>query len=235
MFRRQSGANLLLIGQHAEAAANLLTSALLSLAAHQPLLANGTPESGLRFHVLGGLTADVGTDGAEERLLHGLPVLLAGARELPTVIGELAAEVDRRHKNGEMNAPPQFLFINGLQRFRDLRKAEDDFGFSRRGEEKPNPARQFVTLLREGPPVGVFTVVWCDTLNNLQRCLDRQAMRELEMRVLFQMSAADSSTLIDSPLASRLGLHRAFYYNEEQGRLEKFRPYGAVTETVAER
>jgi S-DNA-T family DNA segregation ATPase FtsK/SpoIIIE len=85
-------------------------------------------------------------------------------------------------------------------------------------------------MLREGPAVGVFTLVWCDTLNNLQRALDRQALREFEMRVLFQMSAADSSNLIDSPQASKLGLHRAFYYSEDQGRLEKFRPYGAVTE-----
>jgi DNA segregation ATPase FtsK/SpoIIIE, S-DNA-T family len=54
------------------------------------------------------------------------------------------------------------------------------------------------------------------------------------MRVLFQMSAADSSNLIDSPLASRLGPYRAFYYTEDQGRLEKFRPYGAVAEEWVE-
>ena len=49
--------------------------------------------------------------------------------------------------------------------------AEDEFAFSRRGEEKPNPAKLFATLLRDGPPVGVFTVAWCDTLNNLNRAL----------------------------------------------------------------
>jgi S-DNA-T family DNA segregation ATPase FtsK/SpoIIIE len=86
------------------------------------------------------------------------------------------------------------------------------------------------TILREGPTVGVFTLVWCDTLANLQRALDRQALREFQMRVLFQMSAADSSNLIDSPLASKLGPHRAYYYTEDQGQLEKFRPYGAVSE-----
>ena len=30
----------------------------------------------------------------------------------------------------------------------------------------------------------------------------------------------------DSPAASRLGVHRAILYDEGQGRLEKFRPYG---------
>lgn len=45
------------------------------------------------------------------------------------------------------------------------------------------------------------------------------------MRVLFQMSANDSSTLIDAPVASRLGPNRALYFSEEEGRTEKFRPY----------
>jgi S-DNA-T family DNA segregation ATPase FtsK/SpoIIIE len=43
--------------------------------------------------------------------------------------------------------------------------------------------------------------------------------------VLFQMSANDSASLIDSPKASGLGLHRALFYNEHEGSLETFRPY----------
>ena len=51
-------------------------------------------------------------------------------------------------------------------------------------------------------------------------------MRELDHRVLFQMSANDSSNLIDSPAANKLGANRALSYSEEQGVMEKFRPYG---------
>ena len=40
------------------------------------------------------------------------------------------------------------------------------------------------------------------------------------------MSANDSSTLIDTPAASKLGENRALYYSEEANRIEKFRPYG---------
>ena len=50
------------------------------------------------------------------------------------------------------------------------------------------------------------------------------------MRVLFQMSAADSSTLIDIPAASKLGVHRALFYSEDRGQPEKFRPYGLPSE-----
>ena len=62
-------------------------------------------------------------------------------------------------------------------------------------------------------------------MNNFQRAFERNAMREFEVRILFQMSQNDSGNLIDSPLAGRLGPHRALLFSEEQGRLEKFRPY----------
>jgi S-DNA-T family DNA segregation ATPase FtsK/SpoIIIE len=39
------------------------------------------------------------------------------------------------------------------------------------------------------------------------------------------MSANDSASLIDSPKAGALGLHRALFYNEQEGWLETFRPY----------
>jgi hypothetical protein len=127
---------------------------------------------------------------------------------------------------------PVYLFLFGLQRFRDIRPEEEDFGFGRRSEERPppSPGKLFGTVMRDGPALGIHTIAWCDSLTNVSRALDRQGLREFEMRVLFQMSAADSSNLIDSPLASRLGLHRAVFYSEERGQPEKFRPYGLPPE-----
>jgi hypothetical protein len=46
------------------------------------------------------------------------------------------------------------------------------------------------------------------------------------MKVIFQMNANDSSTLIDNPVASRLGRNRALFLTEEMSQPEKFRPYG---------
>jgi hypothetical protein len=45
------------------------------------------------------------------------------------------------------------------------------------------------------------------------------------MRVVFQMSSDDSNAIIDSTVAAKLGQHRALFYSEEEGRLEKFRPF----------
>ena len=68
-------------------------------------------------------------------------------------------------------------------------------------------------------------MLWADTYAALDRTLDRRALGEFDNRVLFQMSASDSSNLIDAPTANRLGLHRALFYSEQQGLTEKFRPY----------
>ena len=126
---------------------------------------------------------------------------------------------------GEADAPSIYLvLIYDLQRLRDLRKQEDDFSFSR-GRRKANPAKQFAALLREGPPLGIHVLIWCDTLNNLYRTFDRQALREFETRILFQMSVADSSTLIDSPAGQQAGRASRLSAQRRARPLEKFRPY----------
>ncbi|MCI0683579.1 MAG: AAA family ATPase [Gemmataceae bacterium] len=215
VFRRQSASNLMMVGQQDEAALALFVSSALSLAAGQPDL-EPMP-----------MVFAQAVEGLGDEVVNALPdiaaVTLTPQRELPALLNSWNEELDKRNR-GESRTTPRFLFLYGLHRLRDVRRPDDDFGFSRKGEEA-SPYRQLVRLLREGPPVGLFTIVWCDTAANLQRYFDRQTLREFEMRVVFQMSATDSSTLMDTPVASRLGPQRAIFYTEDQGKLEKFRPY----------
>src|SRR5205814_10675088 len=74
--------------------------------------------------------------------------------------------------------------------------------------------------------VGIHMMIWYDTLINFNRSFDRTMLRECTQRVLFQMSSADSSHLVDSPAASRLRRNRALFHREAQETPEKFRPYG---------
>ncbi|MDB5307143.1 MAG: ftsK [Gemmataceae bacterium] len=223
-FRPQGAANLLLIGQNEEAARGLFAASLLGLAAQLP---PGT--AGHAFTILDGTPDDA--DDAEylRKLTARLPhAVRAPARsELPAALADLAVEVDRRQKGETADKTPRFLFVFGVHRFRELRKSEDDFGFGRRGADRdPSPAERFATILREGPALGIHAVVWGDSLTNLNRTFDRPLLREFGVRVLFQMGPTDSSTLMDSPAASRLGRNRALLLQEEQERPEKFRPYG---------
>lgn len=225
VFRRQSGANLLIVGQQDEAALGIELAAIVGLVAQFPAGSESPP---LRIEVLDGTPDDSDSSRLIERSVAGLPVpVRCGTwRDTAAVIDELTAEIERRQNERLFDEPPIFLVIHDISRFRDLRKSDDDFGFGMsRGEERPSPSKQFATLLRDGSGVGVHVIAWCDSLNNLNRSLDRQALREFEMRVLFQMSPNDSSSLIDTPAAGKLGPNRALFSSEEEGRSEKFRPY----------
>ncbi len=223
VFRPQSAANLLLLGQHEEAALGLISASLVALAAR--LRANG---AGRTFTVIDGTPDD--SEYADHlrnvATALGLSDAVVERPNLAAAVGEVAAELARRQNGETADRSPRFLVVHGLQRLRELRKPEEEFGFGRKGEKQVTPGEQFATILRDGPPLGLHVICWCDSLTNLQRALDRQALRDFALRVLFQMSPADSSNLIDSPAASRLGRNRALYVEEGTERPEKFRPYG---------
>src|SRR5207248_6799754 len=104
------------------------------------------------------------------RLLDALPgsIAVAGVEEAGQLLAALAAEVSRRRQE-RTPAPPLFLIIDDLSRFRDLRKSDDDFGFGSSRDKAPSPGQMFSEILREGPAVGVHVIVWCDSYNNIDR------------------------------------------------------------------
>lgn len=224
-LRPQSGANLMMVGQRDDAAMNLMSTAIVSLATQ-------LRPSSVRFVVLDGSPPDSPFAGTFERVTDALPhdCQMVSWHGVSDTIAELAKDVDRRMEGDRHDAPSVILLIYGLQRYRMLRRSEDAFGFSLDEEAGPRPDVQFATILREGPAVGVHVITWADTLGTLERTLDRQTVREFDHRVLFQMSATDSSNLIDAPTANQLGFHRALLYSEEQGGLEKFRPYAPLSD-----
>jgi len=111
-----------------------------------------------------------------------------------------------------------YLCIAGIQRARDLRSVDI--------YSPAEAVEQLSKILREGPDLGIHTLVWCDTYSNLERVLQRQDISEFELRIALQMSVNDSNSFIESPAANKLGPYLALFYDEERsGVLEKFRPY----------
>ncbi len=231
LFRRLGGNHLLIVGQNEEAALGVSAALLIGLAAQYPQSTDATTRSGARFFILDGTPEDHPHTGELARIAGYLPhgVNVGGWRDTGRILSEVAGEVRRRQESGG-DGPELFVFIHDLARFRDLRRREDEFSFSKREDEDAAPVDQLDAILREGSGLGVHVITWCDTVNNLNRHFSHQVLREFEMRVLFQMSPADSGQMLDSPLASKLGPHRALFYSEEQNRLEKFRPYGLPSE-----
>jgi len=216
MFPRQSGRHLLLVGQNDEAIAAIFGLAIIGLAAQHPR--DKVPA----FYLIhGALTDTPEFDFLEAAATKGRAKVTQG-HEAPDFIAEVHAEMKRRSDEGSAGDPPVFLLVHGLQKFRKLRY-EEDFSFG--GDDSPKPGNQLNEIINEGPPLGIHLITSLDTLNNIQRCLSRKALSELGMRVLFQMSANDSASLIDSPKAGSLGLNRAMFYSEHESRMEVFRPF----------
>jgi len=219
-FRRQTGNNLLIVGQRDEATLAIFCTGLVALAAQYPL--------GSAQFILCDATAP-GTPHRDylEKVIRAIPhkITLAKPGDLPEIMKGLAAEAARRAELPDPDAaPPVFLFIHGLQRFSRLRY-EEDFSFSSSNETEANPGAVLNNLICERTRLGFHVIASCDSYNNVTRFLSRKAISEFEFKVLFQMSANDSASLIDSPKAGMLGLHRAILFNAQEGYLETFRPY----------
>jgi len=225
-LRAQTAASALIVGNNEEQGAAMVCSALLALATwarcapDQAGLEAGAP----LVTILDATPPDLSHADLLPGVARAMGARLAGVREVRDALATLAAEVDRREASGNASHAPALLVVFGLHRFRDLRRA-DDFAFST-DADKPEPAAAvFSRVLRSGPSVGVHTLVWCDTASNADRALERTALREFNTRVLMQMSAGDSTQLIDGPQASTLGSHRALLFSDDTGIIEKFRPY----------
>lgn len=217
-FLPQSGQHLLLVGQREDAELAILTIALLGLAAQYPA-------GSARF-----VWFDSSVPGSKgQEYLAGvwsglkLPLTLARAGDLAAVLASLSQELRQRADQPDAGTHPIFVILPGLQRFKKL-MPEDEFSFGG-GASGPVPSDDLKALLSGGPAAGIHLLVSCDNYTNLNRYLGRKALADCGLRVLFQMSANDSSSLIDSPKANLLGLNRALLFHEAEGWLETFRPY----------
>lgn len=224
-FRRRSASNLLLVGQNEDHAMGMLGVGIIGLAL-QDTAAPAAQRS--RTVLIDGTPADTSYAGLLPRTAEaaGSRVENVEYRAVPAAIAKLHEELKSRmaDETGATSQPPVFLVIAGLQRFRTLQKSEDDFGFGGGDTDAPKPDKQLAELVREGPAVGIHTIVWCDSAANLERFFKRQSLSEFDSRVLLQMSVNDSSNLIDSPAAGNLGRDRALLFSEERGTVERFRP-----------
>ena len=220
LFQKQSGSNLLIVGQSDERATTLLSVALAALAAQYP-------QDKARFVILDSTPPGFPQREFFQRVIESIPhevIQLTATNSLGEIMTALSADLKNRSTDERLAAPETFLLIQGLQNFKKL-KQEDDFSFSTGDAQLANPAAVLLELITEGPARGFHVIATCDTFNNVNRFLGRKTLSEFEMRVLFQMSASDSASLIDAPDAATLGFHRGLFYHDREGHIETFRPY----------
>jgi hypothetical protein len=105
-LRRQSGANLLIIGQHEEAALATLCVAMVSLAAQHP-------PGGATFYVLDATPADSTLAGAFNQVAAALPheTKLVEWRAVGDAVNEIADEVQRRRDGEQGGGTGPVIFV----------------------------------------------------------------------------------------------------------------------------
>lgn len=238
LTRRSSG-NVLVVGTAQTQTRGILVAAASQLAGIPGLDEGGAAADRPEVFVLHSPEID---EGAWQRVARelGLNVTIVTSTSIPEVLSKLDDVRQSRDGVGTDNVP-QVLIVDGLQNFRQLRRPEDDYGFSSGGLSSPfgnesaapppvDPGKLFSTLLAEGPERGLFVIASVDGYPAADRALGRKGLREFGTRVLFRLSANDSSSLIDSPAASKLDSLRGLVYDDATGDFEKFRPFAIPKE-----
>ncbi len=207
-----AGRNLLMIAPPESRGAVL--SGLLSS------LVRGDPES--RVVYFDGHRPGDGGSVAAWLTAAGVAVESVPPRESEPKMVHLDTVVKDRIESAE-DGPPLFIVIDPLERFRDLRQ-DDTFHFSLDSAEAAGGGLALQNVLREGPAVNVFSIVVCGATETLARWLPRNALHDLELRLLGRLNASDSAALIDTPAAAELSTATMLLYDDADGRIIKFRP-----------
>ena len=214
-FRRQSGANMMILTRDESEGVGMSISALVSI------LLQRRPGSA-RVYVADFTTADSEwAEHAEEiaRCFPGDITVIGKQKEIGAMLATVAEAV-RLQGESLSGKESVILLLQGMHRIKALRENNDD-------ENGQNAIELLETILRDGPETGVHVIAWSDTLANAMRGLSRKAMAEFGLRVGTAMSADESMNFFDDLAASKYYKpHRALFTDEDRpGQRITFRPY----------
>ena len=153
VFRPQSGSNVLIVGQNDEAALAMMIMGALGIAAQHP---PAGPQA-CRFYLLDGSPVDSALAGQLGRLKDVLPHPVTNVtwRSSARRSAGWPRRWKRRQESTSDDQAPIYILIYDVQRFRDLRKSDDDFGYSATTKTSPRlRQRSSVMSCAMGPPSG---------------------------------------------------------------------------------
>lgn len=143
--------------------------------------------------------------------------------EVSECLLSIAREIDIRKTDDSNTKQNIYLSFYAFQRAQMFKKVSE--------YQLSEDAKLLDYILKNGPLVGVFTVLQIDKLDNLKRALD-QPLQNFSHRIALQMDENSSQTVIGSYAASKLFVmnrpsskYRAYYYNSDRNVLTKFKPY----------
>ncbi|HMP22467.1 MAG TPA: hypothetical protein PKC39_16035, partial [Ferruginibacter sp.] len=141
-------------------------------------------------------------------------------RQVKETLQAIKQEVEIRLSGSSTSNSNLYLSFFSLQRGRAFRK--DGYSMSDEGN-------LLSYILKEGPDVGVFSLVQVDTMDNFSKNLDDNLLKEFSQRIASQMNPDNSVKVIGNQKAAKLGGNRAWYYDDNENTMIKFKPYELPT------
>jgi len=223
MLTRSAGRNFMVIGQDESSAASLLAGSIAGFCFRPSSRPSDDKPS--VFVLDGSRAEDVSMRALIPSLPDGqIPVRVSDVRGIDESMAFLKQELEFRTANSDVVHPAMLIAVVNLSRFRELRRNEEySFGDDSGGASKPDAV--LASLLRDGPALGMHVWLWADSAGTVSRWVSRQSLRDLELRILMQMSASDSNQLIDSNAANRLDRYVVLIQDDIEGKPIKFRPF----------
>ncbi len=218
---QQAGRNILLVGADDSHAAAVLNSVIASFVHHYGLSVSKV------ILVQAAKPTDASCLQLGDRLKVGYAnSQIVDARGVDEMLAEVHAQLKQRIDNTveESNWTPLLVVLVQIGRLRTLRR-EDEFGMGSFGESSLTPDKLLEEILRDGPSHGVHVAIWAENASTANRWLSRSALREIEVRILMQMGANDSTNLIDSIAASQLSPNVLLAHDDATSSVARFRPY----------
>jgi len=220
-LERQPAANLLIVGRQGQEIRPMIAAGLLGVAVSVPSTQVWLVES------------PAAGEGSLKSLAEGLPLDLKFIEptRLKAELTQLWENLHARQDDPQQALTPLLFMLNDIARLRDLRKSDDDFGFGGFGSSTPAPpsaTKMLGEILRDGPAVGIHTILWTDGSVSLQHTTERTALNEFGTLIVFQTTAGESTHFLDNVSASRLDRTQALLVRPAEGESVKIRPYGKV-------
>lgn len=130
-------------------------------------------------------------------------------------------------RKNDPSKPMKHFFVNVFE----FQRGRMFDGTGSRGDLQSECARLLEYVMKNGPMVGVFTVLQVDNLSNLSR-IGYSAQNLFSHRIALQMSEQDSYKVVGNAAANKLLVlnrpatnYRALYYNNVNNSMTKFKPY----------
>lgn len=221
IVNRERYNNLLLVGLESEVLHNLFHNVLLSLFILSPVETD--------FFIIDLCSEDVVSHSltqAFSAMPHCQQFGYNSATGADMIKGLYRVFKDRKEgdRKTRRSDPAVILAIFGMENFSDMRGADR---FS-----KPEERKQLEEIIKEGPPLGIFTIIASQILGKGEVI----GADEFGNRVCFQLAEDDSRALLENDAATKLRAERGIFRRREWaiGRLEKFIPYQALSQTEVE-